>query len=319
MLIKTGIILFLSGITFLACKNDSSGFGDEHLLNGVQEQSNTKGFDFSTDLTDLADDIAAYKTVVNIIRETGLAQNFVVLPGDVANVKSYIENNERILEYNPNFMEKLQEDSNWHGISVLARQIGHHLSNHELEGGQAGIDEEIEADKYAGFVLFKMGASLDDAIHALEIVMKEDSIGKSVSRNSRLVSLTKGWTNAKLLMSDIVIEEIVVVVDSVLKDDSVDVVATKTSNIIEAPAYSYKVFLVIDKTMYFVDYEGVVYQEIEGEQHPVGFKKDSDKPGFDWIFVKEGNSYGVDSKGRLWAFSTDGEFHVVGQAVKLAE
>lgn len=315
MSIKIRTILFLCGIAFLACKNDSSGLGDEYLLNGGQEEFNTKGFDFSTDLTD---DIAAYKTVVNIIRETGLAQNFVVLPGDVAYVKSYIENNERILEYNPNFMEKLQEDSNWHGISVLARQIGHHLSNHELEGGQGSIDEEIEADKYAGFVLFKMGASLDDAINALEIVMKEDSIGKSVSRNSRLVSLSKGWANAKLLMSDTVIEEIVVV-DSVLKDKSVDLVAIKTSNIIVAPAYSYKVFLVIDKTIYFVDYKDVVYHELEGEQYPIGFKKDSDKPGFDWIFVKEGDSYGVDSKGRLWAFSTDGEFHIVGQAVKLAE
>ena len=318
MLIKIGTILFLSGITFSACTSDSSGFGEEHLLNGGQKKSDTTVFDFSTDLTDLADDIAAYKTVVNIIRETGLAQNFVVLPGDVTDVKSYIENNERILEYNPNFMEKLQEDSNWHGISVLARQIGHHLSNHELEVGQAGINEEIEADKYAGFVLFKMGASLDKAIHALEIVMKEDRIGKSVSRNARLVSLTKGWNNAKLLMSDAVIEEIVAV-DSVLKDESVDLVALKISNTIEAPAYLYKVFLAIDKTMYFIDYEGVISKEVGRVRHPVGFKKDSDKPGFNWIFVKEGNSYGVDSKGRLWAFSTDGEFHIVGQAVKLVE
>ena len=315
MLIKIGTILFLSGITFSACTSDSSGFGDKNLLNGEQKQSDKTIFDFSTDL---ADDIAAYKTVVNIIRETGLAQNFVVLPGDVANVKSYIENNERILEYNPNFMEKLQEDSNWHGISVLTRQIGHHLSNYELAGEQAGIDEEIEADKYTGFVLFQMGASLDEAIHALEIVMKEDSIGKSISRNARLVSLTRGWNNSKLLMSDAAIEEIVVV-DSILKDESVDLKALNISNTIEAPAYLYKVFLAIDKKMYFVDYEGVISKEVEGGQHPVGFKKDSDKPRFDWIFVKEGNSYGVDSEGRLWAFSTDGEFHIVGQAVKVAE
>ena len=315
---KIATILFLSVITFLACTNDSSGFGDDHLLKSVQKKSDTTIFDFSTDITDLADDIAAYKTVVNIIRETGLAQNFVVLPGDVANVKSYIENNERILEYNPNFMEKLQEDSNWHGISVLARQIGYHLSNHELEGGQASIDEEIEADKYAGFVLFKMGASLDEAIHALEIVMKEDSIGKSVSRNSRLVSLTKGWNNAKLLMTDSANKHMVVV-DSMLKVESIDSFDLKSTNAIEAPAYLYKVFLAIDKTMYLIDCEGVVSMEVEGEQYAVGFKKDSNKPGFNWIFVKDGNSYGVDSKGRLWAFSTDGEFHIVGQAIKLTE
>jgi hypothetical protein len=163
-----------------------------------------------------------------------------------------------------------------------------------------------------------MGASLDDAIHALEIVMKEDSIGKSISRNSRLASLAKGWNNAKVLMSDTVLVE-KIVVDSVLKDEPVAVVVTKPTKAIETPAYLYKVFLAIDKTMYFVDDEGVVFQEIKGKPEPVGLKKDSDKPGFDWIFVKDGNSYGVDLKGRLWAFSTDGNFHIVGQAVKLTE
>ena len=67
MLIKIGTILFLSGITFSACTSDSSGFGDKNLLNGEQKQSDNTIFDLSTDL---ADDIAAYKTVVNIIRET---------------------------------------------------------------------------------------------------------------------------------------------------------------------------------------------------------------------------------------------------------
>ena len=60
----------------------------------------------------------------------------------------------------------------------------------------------------------------------------------------------------------------------------------------------------------------IIYEE-KGKPKEVGLKKDSNKPGFDWIFVKEGDSYGVDLKGRLWAFSTDGTFHVVGQAFKL--
>jgi hypothetical protein len=76
-------------------------------------------------------------------------------------------------------------------------------------------------------------------------------------------------------------------------------------------------FLAIDKKMYFIDNQGKVYEEINSRYIPVGLKKDSDKTGFDWIFVKEGDSYGVDLKGRLWAFSSDGNFHIVGQAIKL--
>ena len=307
MLRKLGLIILSSSLAFYSC-DEGSGQQDEHLIESPVVKKDSTGFGFTTDLTE---EIAAYKTVVNIIRETGLAQNFVILPGDVENVKAYVEDNERVLEYNPDFMEKLQGDTNWPGLSVLARQIGHHLSNHELENGVPSVEEDIEADKYAGFVLFKMGASLDEAIKALEIAIGEDSIGKGISKNARLASLTKGWNNAKVLMTD------TVVVAKAVEDTAVNEVVAEAKSIVK-PDYAYRVFLALDKKMYFVDEEDKVFQEVNGKPVAVGLKKDSDKPGFDWIFMKEGDSYGVDLKGRLWAFSTDGNFHIVGQAVKLS-
>lgn len=307
MLRKLGLIVLSSSLVFYSC-DEGSGQQEEVFIESPVVDRDSTDFGFSTDLTE---EIAAYKTVVNIIRETGLAQNFVILPGDVDNVKAYVEDNERILEYNPEFMEKLQGDTNWPGISVLARQIGHHLSNHELENGVPSVEEDIEADKYAGFVLFKMGASLDEAIKALESAMGDDSIGKGISKNARLASLAKGWNNAKVLMTDTVL---------VAKANTDTVVETENlpaAKSIVKPEYTYRVFLAIDKKMYFVDEEDKVFQEVDGLPTAVGLKKDSDKPGFDWIFMKEGDSYGVDLKGRLWAFSTDGNFHIVGQAVKL--
>tara|TARA_Y100000589_G_scaffold70413_1_gene62612 strand:+ start:5076 stop:6011 length:936 start_codon:yes stop_codon:yes gene_type:complete len=266
-----------------------------------------KDFGFSTDLSD---DIAAYKTVVNIVRETGLTQNFIILPGDVDKVKAYIEDNERILEYNPNFIENIQRKKNWYGISVLARQIGHHLSKHELEGGIPSIEEEIKADQSAGFVLFKMGATLGDAISALESVIKEDGIHhKAIAKNTRITSLAKGWNNAKKLMTDTVIQTENLDVDSMFN------FASKKKRLI--PRFFYRVFLALEKKIYYIGAEGKVYEEINGQYVPVGIKKDSYKTGFDWMFVKDGDSYGVDLKGRLWAFSSDGNFHIVGQAVKL--
>lgn len=319
MLNRLVYIFLATGLTFFSCTEEKRGNSDQHLFEGSKSGSakdSTKSLDFGF-TTDLTDDIAAYKTVVNIIRETGLAQNFVILPGDVNNVKAYIEDNERILEYNPDFMEKLQGDTNWHGISVLARQIGHHLSQHDLEGGTASIDEEIEADKYAGFVLYKMGASLDDALKALESAISEDSLGRGISKNSRLVSLSKGWNDAKTLMTN----DTVIVAEISKDTTSVKEVEVKVGeDVVEGPEFSYNVYLAIDKTMYFIDDENVVFQEIKGKMVAVGLKKDSDKPGFNWIFMKEGDSYGVDLKGRLWAYSTEGtgDWMIVGQAVKLA-
>ena len=119
-------ILFVGCLGLLSCQDDPTPVVDLDI--NQDRDTILARFD-----TDMSDDIAAYKTVVNVIRETGLSQNFVILPGDVDNVQAYMDNNERILEYNPDFMEKLQGDTNWHGISVLARQIGHHLSNAKLD------------------------------------------------------------------------------------------------------------------------------------------------------------------------------------------
>ncbi len=306
MLYKFNFISILFAFFFVACNrekiqsNKDQGFSVE-----TSKKVNEMGFS-----TDLSDDIAAYKTVVNIVRETGLSQNFLILPGDVEKVKAYIEDNERILEYNPEFMEKLQVDTNWYGISILARQIGHHLSKHELEGGIPSIEEEIKADESAGFVLFKMGASLGDAITALEIVITEDSLKqKGIAKNTRVSSLVKGWNNAKKLTADTVLNVSDSALDSLMRDNTVKKA--------QKPDFSFRVFLAVEKRMYYIDAEGKVYQQINSKYVPVGIKKDSYKTGFDWIFVKEGDSYGVDLKGRLWAFSSDGNFHIVGQAIKL--
>ena len=313
--------LFISFFLFLivcACSDISNESNGEGPLNISVNENDSVGFDFSSDMSY---DIAAYKTVVHIIRETGLAQNFIILPENVNNVKAYIENNERIIAYNPEFMKKLQGDTNWPGISVLAHQIGHHLSNHELKNGVPNIQEEIEADKYAGFILYKLGASLDEALRALQIVIGEDNSGISISNNSRLASLTKGWKNAKTLMTDTMIENHKGIVSS----NKSSIVSTNPSDTLSSEKeknnphdYLFKVFLALDKSIYYVDKQNIVFKEVEGRYVSIGLKRDSDKPGFEWFFIKGGDSYGVDLKGRLWAFSTDNNFYVVGQALKLS-
>ena len=262
--------------------------------------------------SELSPDINAYKTVVDVIRETGLAQNFIIIPGDVDDVIAYIENNERVLSYNPNFMKQVQNDSNWVGISVLARQIGHHLGNHELKNGKPNAEEELDADRYAGFVLQKMGATMQDAIHALEEGLK-DKTDFTVNKNKRIAALVEGFNKAKSLSMD-------TVVVNKIKIPEIDKVNTteKKVNAKKQPEYVYKVYLAIDNKFYYIDEQDAVFEEKEnGTYVKVGEKRSSTRPGFDWLFTKGENSYGVDLKGRLWVFSTEGNFKVIGQAVKI--
>lgn len=303
------LFFFFSCLILVSCTPDSPD--DANYAQGLKG----KGID-SVDIqpiegTELSQDIAAYKSVVNIIRETGLAQNFVILPGEVNDVVAYIEDNERILAYSPDFMDKMKDDTTWRGISVLAREIGHHLGNHELKDGKPSVTEELDADKYAGFVLQKMGATLEEAVSALEMVVKEDTSRYGLSKNSRISSLIKGYNNAQSLNTDTTL-----VADIIPDEPSQDSEVNKLPNRAR-PDYIYKVFLAVDTTFYYIDDQDFVFVEDNGKASKVGEKRESNKPGFDWIFVKEENSYGVDLKGRLWAFSIDGTFHVVGQAIKI--
>lgn len=300
------IYTLLVTLVFISCGGSADNKGENETSTSIETD------DFQ-DNTQFKQDIAAYKTVVNIIRETGLAQNFVILPGNVKNVVAYVQDNERILEYNPEFMTQLEGDTNWHGISVLAREIGHHLSHHELKNGTSTIAEDLEADRYAGFVLQKMGASLDEAIQALENLNANEK-NKGASVNARISALTQGWTNSKMLSSDTT--SIIANVEksaNTAEEDKNHIVAKRNAK----QDYLYQVFLAIDTNFYYINEKDIVFQEKGGKYNNVGEKRESNKPGFDWIFIKGEASYGVDVKGRLWAFSTDGKFHVVGQAVKL--
>lgn len=303
-------LLFLNWcLLFLSCGNESNQATDIADLN---EQEQVASFAVNTGLKE---DIAAYKTVVNVIRETGLAQNFVILPGNVSRVKAYIKDNERILEYNPEFMQKLQGDTNWHGISVLAHQIGHHLSNHALDNGNSNLKEELEADRYAGFVLHKMGATLAEAVAALETANLEEKLEGNASMNARLTALTQGWNNSELLSSDTVLIAAADIPKPKVEEKKERQVI-KSSNS-RKPDYVYQIFLALDTSFYYINESDAVFKEIKGKYENVGERKESTKPGFEWIFVKGDDSYGVDARGRLWAFSMDGNFHVVGQALKL--
>lgn len=302
-LILIGVLAFN-----FSCSSSENTTQDE-----INELENDEDIDIKpiTD-SELSPDINAYKTVVDVIRETGLAQNFIIIPGDVDDVIAYIENNERVLSYNPNFMKQVQNDSNWVGISVLARQIGHHLGNHELKNGKPSAEEELDADRYAGFVLQKMGATMQDAIHALEEGLK-DKTDFAVNKNKRIAALVEGFNKAKSLSMD------TVVVNKIKIPETEKVSTTeKKVNAKKQPEYVYKVYLAIDNKFYYIDDQDAVFEEIEnGAYIKVGEKRSSTRPGFDWLFTKGENSYGVDLKGRLWVFSTEGNFKVIGQAVKI--
>ncbi|SFB58186.1 TLP18.3, Psb32 and MOLO-1 founding proteins of phosphatase [Rhizobium sp. NFR07] len=139
--------------------------------------------------------------VGKIMRFTGLPQNFTIMESDVPNAAAIIVMGEdgipkRVIAYNRQFMSdvaKATGTSDWPGTSILAHEIGHHLSGHTLMPGGSQPPIELEADKFSGFVLFKMGATLPDAEKAIATLIPEADGPTHPGRQKRLKAVEAGW------------------------------------------------------------------------------------------------------------------------------
>lgn len=142
--------------------------------------------------------------VAEIMRYTGLPANFVVVEGQVPNAAAVIMAGpdripRRVIAYNPEFMGEViraTQANNWAPVSIMAHEIGHHLSGHTIVPGGSQPPIELESDKFSGFVLYKMGAPLSDAQNAIATLIPEADGQTHPGRRKRLEAIANGWTEA---------------------------------------------------------------------------------------------------------------------------
>jgi hypothetical protein len=255
----------------------------------------------STEYYEFKPDKVAKEAVSKIVQYTGLTANFIVVPDNsITTAIAYLKNNKRYIAYNPTFIEKLNNKTatNWAAVSVLAHEIGHHLSGHTLPKNSSPGNELI-ADKFSGFILFQMGASIDDAKAALSAIGHEMDTTKHPPKHARLEAIQDGWEEAKLLR---------------------DVNAYETSNNKEAniTQFIYECTFKGDDNIYFVDEkDNVIWYNNYGKAIVIGQKEKSTSTKYDWIYNYLDNYYGVDHNGKIWQETTYGSVFTVGDAILL--
>lgn len=140
--------------------------------------------------------------IKSILKYTGLPLNFEILRANVNNAFATIIKGKRYIIYDENLFEYIdtQSQNYWTSMSILAHEIGHHLSGHTLDINKRSTKEqlqnELEADEYSGFILYKMGANLKQAQFALSQLGTEKDTDSHPAKDKRLKSIEKGWNNA---------------------------------------------------------------------------------------------------------------------------
>lgn len=106
------------------------------------------------------------------------------------------KNGERLIFYNATFMQNVKQKTtdHWSLVSILAHEIGHHLAFHtEVDGRHHEF--ELEADYFSGFVLRRLGATLDQAHAAIRMISPKEASPTHPGLDQRLQVITVGWTN----------------------------------------------------------------------------------------------------------------------------
>jgi len=139
-------------------------------------------------------DIIVFQDILNY---SGLPFGFELYSSNVSNPISLVYKGNRIIIYNKHKVNNDHKKKiDWKTISIIAHQLGHHLSGHQLQNGIAREEEELIADKFSGFILYNMGATYGEATSALNLLFNDTKIGFYPNKVDRLNAIKSGWLEA---------------------------------------------------------------------------------------------------------------------------
>lgn len=241
---------------------------------------------------------SAKRAVFNIVRYSGLPPNFIVRENaSIKTAHAFIHKDQRWIEYNPSFLAQVNDSSNtdWSAISVLAHEIGHHLMGHTLNPRKYGPGDELECDRYSGFILANMGASLEDALAAISLSGSEEASKTHPAKMARIQAITLGYNSALILDDSPPLH---------IQDDRFE--------------YTHSIHFEGDpNTYYFTKVMSIVWLDEYAQAVEFGTVEVHPKPSYEYRFQFDDNWFHVDFKGQIWSITQYGVFMNIGKCKPL--
>lgn len=117
----------------------------------------------------------------------------------IRNAYATIINRVRWIIYDNNFLEDIDAyaSTKWASISILAHEMAHHYYNHTVSGTGSTPPKELEADALSGYVMQRMGATLNESVAAISAIASDKASSTHPAKKDRVTAITKGWNLAK--------------------------------------------------------------------------------------------------------------------------
>ena len=180
-------------------------FSQEEDIYNLDYNNSQKAVEICTELkgSSFMSNAEADEALSKILSVVGASKRFIVTPcEDINNAVALVDDGIRYIIYDPVFINSISNDSNyWSNMSILAHEVGHHINGHTLSFTISATEnkiEELEADEFSGFVMAKLGATLDQATEAIAAISQsgDDTYSSHPSKERRIKAITKGYNNA---------------------------------------------------------------------------------------------------------------------------
>ncbi|MDB4299007.1 tetratricopeptide repeat protein [Flavobacteriaceae bacterium] len=147
-----------------------------------------------------------------ILSVIGASKRFILQPcSDINNAVATSYKGLRYILYDKSFMSTIANNSTaWSKLFILAHEVGHHINGHSIDILLAAADvvepktlatkrqQELESDEFAGFILGKLGANLEQTSEAINLLAsnKDDTYSSHPTKAKRLNAIKIGFNKA---------------------------------------------------------------------------------------------------------------------------
>ena len=147
-----------------------------------------------------------------ILAVIGASKRFILQPcSDINNAVATSYKGLRYILYDKSFMSTIANNStSWSQLFILAHEVGHHINGHSIDILLTLSDivepktlaskrkQELESDEFAGFILGKLGATLEQTSEAINLLAsnKDDTYSTHPNKSKRLNAIKIGFNKA---------------------------------------------------------------------------------------------------------------------------
>lgn len=195
--------IFAQNIDSIFKSKNYCNYGDNNrsieVCENIKKGISLKSFESNTN---------ALKTINTLLEPLGLKSNFILVPCDNINNCCAVTGKDglRYILYDATFLKKIEINSNtdWSSISIFAHELGHHLNGHTLYFLDSANTrkEELEADEFSGYILAKLGATLQQSQIAMNNLNHPTCLDEIHSdhpcKEKRLKAIEDGWNKGVL-------------------------------------------------------------------------------------------------------------------------